>query len=81
MTWHGVVAGGSWRSLQSHGGDARRLPQSLQHGYHHHTGRQLQSDAGPATVVRTRGTRSIDIGGTNANLQSHGVMLSLRYRF
>jgi len=42
---------------------------------------QLQTDAGPATVVRSSGTRSIDIGSTKANLQSHGVMLSLRYRF
>lgn len=42
---------------------------------------QLQTDAGLATVVRTSGSRSIDIGSTKANLQSHGVMLSLRYRF
>lgn len=42
---------------------------------------QVQTDAGEATVVRSSGTRSLDIGGTKADLQSHGVMLSLRYAF
>jgi opacity protein-like surface antigen len=42
---------------------------------------QVQTDAGQATVVRASGTRSIDIGGTSADLQAHGVMLSLRYAF
>lgn len=42
---------------------------------------QVQTDAGQATVVRASGTRSLAIGGTKADLQSHGVMLSLRYVF
>lgn len=42
---------------------------------------QLQTNAGQATVVRSSGTRSIAIGGTTTDLQSHGVMLSLRYAF
>jgi opacity protein-like surface antigen len=42
---------------------------------------KVQTDAGQATVVRSSGTRSLAIGGTNADLQSHGVMLSLRYAF
>ena len=41
----------------------------------------VQTDAGQATVVRSSGTRSIAIGGTKADLRSHGVMLSLRYAF
>jgi opacity protein-like surface antigen len=42
---------------------------------------QVQTSAGEATVVRSRGTRRIDIGGTHADLQSHGAMISLRYAF
>lgn len=42
---------------------------------------QVQTDAGQATVVRASGTRSIDIGGTSADLQTHGVMVNLRYAF
>jgi opacity protein-like surface antigen len=42
---------------------------------------QVQTDAGQATVVRSSGTRNIAIGGTKADLRSHGVMLSLRYAF
>jgi opacity protein-like surface antigen len=42
---------------------------------------QVQTNGGEATVVRARGTRRIDIGGTHADLQSHGAMISLRYAF
>lgn len=42
---------------------------------------QVQTASGQATVVRASGTRSIAIGGTKADLRSHGVMLSLRYAF
>ncbi len=42
---------------------------------------QVQTAGGQAEVVRSSGSRSIAIGGTRANLQSHGVMLSLRYAF
>lgn len=41
----------------------------------------LTSSSGTATVVRPSGQRSIAIGGTTADLQSQGVMLSLRYAF
>ena len=42
---------------------------------------QVQTNGGEATVVRARGTRRIDIGGTRADLVTHGAMLSLRYAF
>lgn len=42
---------------------------------------QVQTSAGEATVVRARGTRQIDIGGTRADLVTHGAMISLRYAF
>ena len=42
---------------------------------------EVQTASGQAEVVRTAGTRSIAIGGTKADLQTHGVMLSLRYAF
>ncbi len=42
---------------------------------------QAQTGRGEAEVVRSSGSRRIAIGGTRANLQSHGVMLSLRYAF
>jgi actin-like ATPase involved in cell morphogenesis len=34
-----------------------------------------------AQVVRPAGTFIIPIGGTSADLQTHGVMVSLRYAF
>ena len=42
---------------------------------------QVQTESGQATVVRSAGTRSIAIGGTQADLRSHGVTLSVRYAF
>ena len=42
---------------------------------------QVQTGSGQADVVRSSGTRSIAIGGTRADLRSHGVMFSLRYAF
>ncbi len=42
---------------------------------------QVQTDSGQAAVVRAGGSRSIAIGGTRADLRSHGLMLSLRYAF
>jgi opacity protein-like surface antigen len=41
----------------------------------------LQTDSGQATVVRAAGTRSLAIAGTQADLQTHGVTLSVRYAF
>lgn len=42
---------------------------------------QVSTDSGTATVVRGGEPKSVDIGGTEARLQSHGVVLSLRYTF
>jgi opacity protein-like surface antigen len=42
---------------------------------------EVQTASGQAEVVRSTGTRSIAIGGTKADLQTHGVLLSLRYAF
>lgn len=42
---------------------------------------QVRTASGQAQVVRANGTRTISIGGTQAELRSHGVILSLRYAF
>ena len=41
---------------------------------------ELRTDAGPATIVRSRGTFELAIDGTRADLATAGVALSLRYR-
>lgn len=40
-----------------------------------------ETDRGAATIVRTSGTRTLDIDGTSAEVESKGVVLSLRYHF
>ncbi|NEX19413.1 porin family protein [Thiorhodococcus mannitoliphagus] len=42
---------------------------------------KVQSDAGPATILRTRGTRVLDIAGTEGDLRVQGVRIGLRYLF
>lgn len=42
---------------------------------------EIRTDAGEATIVRPRGTFTLDIAGTHADLETLGVGLSLRYRF
>lgn len=42
---------------------------------------RVQTDAGNATIERATGRRSLEIAGTQSSLQTHGVMLSLRYAF
>jgi len=42
---------------------------------------QIATDAGPATIVRPRGTTVITIDGTEADLETIGVLVSMRYRF
>jgi opacity protein-like surface antigen len=41
----------------------------------------VQTDPGLAQIVRSTGTRSLAIAGTQSALQTHGAMLSLRYAF
>ena len=42
---------------------------------------QVRSRTGSATIVRPRGIRSITIAGTEADLQTQGLQVSLRYAF
>ena len=42
---------------------------------------QVRSRSGSATIVRPRGTRSLTIAGTEADLQTQGLQVSLRYAF
>jgi len=42
---------------------------------------QVRSRTGSATIVRPRGTRSLTIAGTEADLQTQGLQVSLRYAF
>ncbi len=42
---------------------------------------QVRSRTGSATIVRPRGTRSLTIAGTEADLQTQGLEVSLRYAF
>jgi len=42
---------------------------------------EVETDSGPATIIRNSGTRTLDIDGTRAELQSQGLVLSLRYHF
>ena len=41
---------------------------------------QIRTDSGPATIVRPRGTSVIDIAGTEADVETIGVLVSLRVR-
>jgi opacity protein-like surface antigen len=42
---------------------------------------RVQTDSGNASIVRPTGNRTLEIAGTEATLQTHGAMLSLRYAF
>lgn len=42
---------------------------------------RIQTGSGNAQVVRAAGTFNIPIGGTTADLQTHGLLMSLRYAF
>lgn len=41
----------------------------------------VRGDRGPATIVRTSGTVTLDVGATRAQLTTQGVLASLRWRF
>lgn len=42
---------------------------------------RVQTDSGSASIARPTGNRTLEIAGTQAALQTHGAMLSLRYAF
>lgn len=41
---------------------------------------EVRTDAGEATIVRSRGPVTLDVAGTRADLETTGVTLGLRYR-
>lgn len=41
----------------------------------------VRGDSGPATIVRTSGTVTLDVGATRAQLTTQGFIASLRWRF
>ncbi len=46
----------------------------------HQNSGEVRTDAGPATIIRPRGTLVLDVAATRAKVRSTGAMLSVRYR-
>ena len=64
-------------------GAALRLSErlTLDIAYRHLDLGEVRTEAGPAVITRPRFTRVLEIAGTEADLATHGISVSLRFQF
>lgn len=79
-----IIRGGAHTSFTWMAGLGATIPLTeslhLDLAVRHHDSGTVRTDAGPATIVRPRGTLVLDIDSTGARVRSTGAMFSVRFR-